>query len=81
MRRRRTAISRKIDLDRHQILCDRRTHALSAVGFRDLRCVEDDGHQRAITLMGDSAPEPGRPINIILGTACLRRGLIASDQA
>ena len=38
-RRRRAAISGKIDLDRHQMLCDRRTHGLSAVGFRDLPCV------------------------------------------
>ena len=32
----RAAISGKIDLDRDQMLCDRRTHGFSAVGFRDL---------------------------------------------
>jgi hypothetical protein len=80
MRRRRTAISRKTDLHRHQILCDRRTHRLSAVGFRDLPRVEDDGHQRAITLLRGLVPEPRRPANITLGTACLSRGLIGSNQ-
>jgi hypothetical protein len=55
------------------MLCDRRPHRLSAVGFRDLPGVEDDGHQRAITLLDNLVPEPGRPTNITPGTACLHR--------
>jgi len=68
MRRSRTAIRGKIDLDRRQMLCDRRTHCLSAVGFRDMPRVEDGGHQRAITLLDDAVAAPGRPTNFTLGT-------------
>jgi hypothetical protein len=63
------------------MLCDRCTHRLSAVGFRDLPGVEDDGHQRAITLMDDVVAARGRPTNFTLDTARLRDGLIASDPA
>src|SRR5271156_918840 len=62
-------IGGKIDLDPQQMLCDRCTHGLSAVGFRDLPRVEDGAHQRAITLLNELVPEPGRPTNITLGTA------------
>jgi hypothetical protein len=79
--RRGAAVSREIDLDRHQMLCDRGTHRLSAVGFRDLPGVEYDGQQRAITMMDDLVAAPGRPTNFTLDIARLRRGLIASDQA
>jgi hypothetical protein len=61
--------------------CDRRTHGLSAVGFRNLPRVEDGAHRRAITLLDDLVPAPGRPTNFTLGTACRRRGLTASDPA
>jgi hypothetical protein len=79
--RRRVAISREIDLDRHQMLCDRRTHRLGAVGFRNLPGVEDSGHQRAITLPDDVVPAPGRPTNITPGTARLRRAFTTSDPS
>jgi hypothetical protein len=79
--RRGAAVSREIDLDRHQMLCDRRTHGLSAVGLRDLPSVEDGGHRRVITLLDNLVPEPGRPTNITPGTACLRRTFTASNPA
>jgi hypothetical protein len=63
------------------MLCDRRTHRLSAVGFRDLPGVEDDGHQRAITLLDDVVAAPGRPTNFTLDTARLRRAFTTSDPA
>jgi hypothetical protein len=63
------------------MLCDRCTHRLGAVGFRDLPGVEDGGHQRSITLPDDLVPEPGRPTNITPGTACLRRTFTTSDPA
>jgi hypothetical protein len=62
------------------MLCDRRTHGLSAVGFRDLPRVEGDAHQRALTLLNDSVPGPGRPTNITLGTACRQRELTLQTQ-
>ena len=71
MCRRRAAIGRKIDLDRHKMLRDRRTDRLSAVGFADLPRVEDDGHQRATTLRRDSISELAKPANLTLDNACL----------